>query len=279
MMRFTFPLGRIGGIPLRAHWMFPVLLALALLECWQSRPERLVVLACLVGVATLSLLLHEVAHAVTARTLGVPPGPILLGPFFNASYLKSEPFRPADEIRIAAAGPAANALLAAVLALVTRWIPASWSTASSVGWAALWINLLMAAGNLLPTFPLDGGRILRALLALRLPHLVATRLTVRIGHLVVLTLTGLALLSETVQRTPLLVGLVISICALLLLSSQGPVQRALAREVDLQAQASQRSTSAPGPTPGDPASFRPLSTRQFEAWRERCEAAWKKLQA
>lgn len=110
-----------------------------------------------------SILLHEMAHSVVARRMGIPVHGITLLLFGGVSHLACEPRRPREDLAIAAVGPLTSAILGALF-IAMSWVLGSYPVAKSV---TLWlgiINLGLAAFNLLPGFPLDGGRILKALL-------------------------------------------------------------------------------------------------------------------
>ena len=138
-----------------------------------------------------AVLLHELAHMAAARRRGLGPGEVELLPFGGVARLGTElALRPADEVRVALAGPACNLVLT-VAALVLKsygiWHP-------DLGPFFVRINLMLAGFNLLPAFPLDGGRICRALWANRVGLSRATHRAARLGQVIgVLTvLLGLA---------------------------------------------------------------------------------------
>ncbi len=133
------------------------------------------------------LLLHELGHAFAARRFGIQVDEVVIHPLGGMAKLLWRADQPALEWRVAAAGPAVNLLLAGA-----AYAAASATTAGSTsGWflgTILGVNLVIGAGNLLPAFPLDGGRILRALLTPRLGRAAATRLAVRSGRFLALGL-------------------------------------------------------------------------------------------
>jgi CBS domain-containing protein len=125
-------------------------------------------------------LLHELGHALTALRFGVGIVSITMYPIGGVARLKSQP-RPMQEIWITAAGPAVNLVLAAMLTALEDVAGAEWRApfrdlARS--------NLLLALFNLLPAFPMDGGRLLRAGLALVRPEIEATRIATNVGRAV-----------------------------------------------------------------------------------------------
>jgi Zn-dependent protease len=185
-----FPGYRIGtlfGIPIRLKVSFLVLLGVILL--WMGGLQGVAVAL----VAFASVVLHELGHALTARRLGVPVGDIELHFFGGAARIADLPRTPEHEIAIAAAGPAVSFALAGIgygLAALT-----------GVGFFTLlaFVNVMLGAFNLLPAFPSDGGRILRALLARKRGLVRATDLAVRIGRGVLVTLGVAGLVSGHFQ--------------------------------------------------------------------------------
>jgi len=137
-----------------------------------------------------SVLLHEFGHALVARHLRVPVASIDLSFFGGAARMTDLPRSPGDEIAIAAAGPAVSFALAGLghgLAAVT-----------GLPFFALFglVNLFIGAFNLLPAFPSDGGRILRALLARRHGLVRATDLAVKVGRVVCVALAAYGLFAQ-----------------------------------------------------------------------------------
>lgn len=173
MFGSTFGRWRIGsllGFPVEISWSFLLLLAVALLAFGGVSAVFIILLA--FG----SVLLHELGHAVVARRLGVRVSGIELGFFGGAAKMVELPRSANHEIAIAAAGPAVSLMLAG----------AGFGLGAVLGSALLvqigWINAVIAAFNLLPALPMDGGRILRALLTRRMDFVSATDLAVKISR-------------------------------------------------------------------------------------------------
>lgn len=145
-----------------------------------------------------SLLLHELAHALTARLYGVETKAITLFLFGGVAEMSEEPKRAMDEFRIAVAGPAMSLALAAffwALASVAALAKFSPIITEVLGYLAL-INFVLAVFNLLPAFPLDGGRVLRAWLWQRDDDIMrATETAARVGTFFAYGLMGLGALS------------------------------------------------------------------------------------
>jgi Zn-dependent protease len=178
-----FRIGTLFGFPIRVHLSFLVLLGAVLL--WMGGLAGVLMVLLVAG----SVVVHELGHALVARHLGVPVAGIGLHFFGGAARIVGIPRHPGDEIAIAAAGPAVSFALAGLghgLAAVTGF----------QGFALFgWVNLVLAMFNLLPAFPSDGGRILRAWLARRRGLVRATDLAVTVGRVVCVALgvTGLAI--------------------------------------------------------------------------------------
>lgn len=174
-MKWSFGIGRLFGIPVRVHvGLILLLVALILL----APSEMIVVRTVLVAVIVLaSLILHELAHALAARRYGIETRQILLHPLGGAAVLSERPPTPQAELWIAISAPLANLGLAVVSFAVGAL------TGSPFFLDFAWPNLLLGATNLIPAFPLDGGRVLRALLEMRLGPIRSTRWAARIGRL------------------------------------------------------------------------------------------------
>lgn len=190
-------LGSLLGVPLRVHWSFLLLPAFLL---WRTGSG----LGIAIALAELGLLvalfacvvLHELGHALAARRYGVGTRSITLYPFGGVAELHGEPPSGRAEAAIAAAGPAVNLLLAGALALLAPLLAGFGSQAAVVGRWLVWINLAVAAFNLIPGFPLDGGRALRGLLSRPLGDLRATVWAASVGQILAVVMIGVGLFHE-----------------------------------------------------------------------------------
>jgi Zn-dependent protease len=187
MMFQGFRIGTLFGFPIRVHLSFLVLLGAALL--WMGGAGGVLFLVMVAG----SVLVHELGHALLARRLGVPIAGIGLHVFGGAAEMVGLPRRPDDEIAIAAAGPAVSFALSG-LSYVLAAITGVHVLAVLAG-----VNLALGAFNLLPVFPSDGGRILRAWLARRHGLVRATALAVGVGRVMCLVLGAIGLLTGSFQ--------------------------------------------------------------------------------
>ena len=200
----SLKIARIWGVDIQIHWSFILILFYGAFLFGRNASN--LAAGAIYGVVVILLLfvcvvLHEFGHAIMAKFFGVNVPHITLLPIGGVAQLERMPRKPMQEFLIAIAGPAVNFALAAVLlpaALLvvsmsmrtgTMWalISALMRTAQSMSVGGLLLtlagtNLLLGIFNLLPAFPMDGGRILRALLALRLQYVPATRIAVLIGR-------------------------------------------------------------------------------------------------
>lgn len=170
-MGSSFRLGRLLGVEIGIHasWLiiaFFVTYSLAvvqlpeIVDSW-SVAEYWVVAAVIAGLFFASVVAHELSHALVARRFGLSVERITLFMLGGAAELKEEPKRARDEAFIAAAGPVTSLLIGGVMALVDLFVPILYISVAA-GWLAI-INVALGLFNLLPGFPMDGGRILRAI--------------------------------------------------------------------------------------------------------------------
>jgi Zn-dependent protease len=188
---------RLFGIQLSIHSTFFLLLAYVAWGGWtDAAAEHLAhpIYGALINVVALAVfftcvVLHELGHALTARRFGVGVPRILLLPIGGMAEFDSIPRKPSSELLIALAGPAVNFVIVGVLWIVVSFpsvqieqlVRSFFSSAGNsadidmnLGQELLTMNLVMGCFNLVPVFPMDGGRVLRAILATRLSYLQAT---------------------------------------------------------------------------------------------------------
>ena len=191
--RAAIPMGKWFGIQIGADWSWLIVFWLVTLslggQLAELHPEWSSVERWSLGLATSvlffgSIILHELGHSITAIRLGIPVRSITLFIFGGMARIEKEPERPRDEFAIALAGPAVSLALAVgffVLAL-------GMGQSSILWWTFRWlarINGMLAVFNMIPGFPLDGGRVLRAILWHRKGDLAAaTQVAARVGSLV-----------------------------------------------------------------------------------------------
>ena len=189
-MKWSPKIGRVFGIDVHLHFTFLLLLVFIGFAYWQRTHQ---VEAALLGVTFIlalfgCVLLHELGHALMARRYGIKTRDITLLPIGGLARLERMPENPVQELWVALAGPAVNVAIAALLwlwlTLTDGFSPVEEFAATS-GPALqrlLMVNLFLVAFNLLPAFPMDGGRVLRALLATRLGRRRATAIAANVGQ-------------------------------------------------------------------------------------------------
>jgi Zn-dependent protease/CBS domain-containing protein len=183
-------LGEVAGIGIYAHATFFMLLAfVAMSELANGRGVRAMTSGVLLIVAVFGIVvLHELGHALTAKRFGIRTRDITLLPIGGVARLERMPEKPWQEFLVAIAGPAVNVVLAGVLFAVLTvhgslvGLEAAELRGGSILEKLLWINVTLALFNLLPAFPMDGGRALRAALAMRMDYVKATEIAARLGQ-------------------------------------------------------------------------------------------------
>jgi Zn-dependent protease len=204
-MNWSFRIANVAGIPIRVHITFFVILLLGGYQ-WASLTGTIT--GAVFGVALMILLfvcvtLHELGHSLVARAFGIPVREIVLLPLGGVARMSKNPEKPTHELLIAIAGPAVNVIIIVLLlvpvgltvapSLLTNHglLPADFENTPSLSTALLWLlaaNVSLVVFNLIPAFPLDGGRILRALLAMFMGYPKATRVAVATGQFIALIL-------------------------------------------------------------------------------------------
>ena len=203
-MKWSLRIAKISGIDIYLHWTFLILLAwmgfgtLSNLESGTGMGQFGLVL-----LLFLFVLLHELGHALTGQRFGVKTAHITLLPIGGVASMERMPEKPWQEFWIAIAGPAVNLaialLIGGVLLLSGQWDPSTIRTDYDPGNFAgnlLAVNLVLFLFNLIPAFPMDGGRILRALLSLRFDRAKATQIAARIGQVLAICFVFIGLYSN-----------------------------------------------------------------------------------
>jgi Zn-dependent protease len=188
-MAWSWKIGRLAGIPIYVHWTFLVLIAWLLLGELLQGSDLAVALEGVGFVLALfgCVVLHELGHALMARRFGVPTADITLLPIGGVARLQRIPEHPPQELLVALAGPAVNVAIVVLLLGLGVGFARNILDAEQLLKARFWPKMLvwnafMVLFNLLPAFPMDGGRVLRALLAMRLEYARATRTAASIGQ-------------------------------------------------------------------------------------------------
>ncbi len=216
MRSWSIPVGRLFGIEIRIHLTFLFLLVFlsSTAAATQDATAALRVLG-LFGIVFGSVVLHELGHALVARGSGIPAKGIILLPIGGVTILDEAHAIPDPiqawkrDIRIAVAGPVVNLCIAGLSALILlAAIPGFSLTArpllhsSALLRSIVWANLYLGLFNLLPAYPMDGGRVLRAVFARRTDMVRATQRAVRIGHVfsILMIMVGMLISSRAETR-------------------------------------------------------------------------------
>jgi Zn-dependent protease len=189
-MKWSLKLGRILGIDVYIHLTFLLLLGIVGAAHWLKgrTPEAALTGLLFFSGLFLCVLLHEYGHALAARRYGIATRDITLLPIGGVARLERMPDKPSQELLVSLAGPLVNVVIALGLFIGLKlggyWQPlASLSaTSGSLSERLLVVNVLLVGFNLLPAFPMDGGRVLRAVLAMRMDYARATRIAARTGQ-------------------------------------------------------------------------------------------------
>jgi len=186
-MGWSVKIARVAGTEIKIHITFLIfLLWMGFVYYQEGGPQAAIQGLVFILLLFLCVLLHELGHAVAARAFGVKTPDITLLPFGGVARMQRIPDKPVQEIIVALAGPAVNVVIASLILLITG-DTLNMSQASLLPGAALamqlaTVNIYLFLFNLVPAFPMDGGRVLRALIATRLPYSRATRIAARIGQ-------------------------------------------------------------------------------------------------
>ena len=186
--RWSWRVAEIAGIPIRIHVTLALLLGWIALSYSRTGigPAATAFGVLLVLAVFVVIAVHELAHALVARRFGVPTREILLLPIGGIASIEHMPERPGQELAIAIVGPLVNLALAGIL----------WLAPGDFAWQLARINLGLALFNLIPAFPMDGGRALRAVLALWLRRDRATEIAGRLGMIVAIGFAALGFVTN-----------------------------------------------------------------------------------
>jgi Zn-dependent protease len=209
-MRWSLKIVTIRQIPIRIHATFWLLFALIAYDPnsayridWRGAAMVAAVFAC--------VLLHELGHSLMAQRFGVKVDAITLLPIGGVASMRTMPHKPAVEFLVAVAGPVVSLVLAVIFAMpmlldsgttaLTALLHRPWSAGTPLLFELARINVLLAAFNLLPAFPMDGGRILRSILWPRIGFFRATSWATQLGRCLAIACFVYALISHNISLT------------------------------------------------------------------------------
>lgn len=260
-MRWSLRLGSVSGIDIRVHFTFALLVALLANQGAQAHGSRGALFASLFVLGLFAcVVLHELGHSLVAQRFGVGVREIVLLPIGGVARLLSEPKKPMHELLIAIAGPLVNVVIAGVLFVALQMSPLTLLDAKAMEAYAfgpptvrglfvmlLQGNLVLAVFNMVPALPMDGGRVLRAILSFFVGQVRATNVAAGLAQVLAVGLAFYALSSDQ----PMLV-----LISLLVFMGAGQ-ERATARSNELLAELGagevcdpQAVTFAPGDSVG-----------------------------
>jgi Zn-dependent protease/predicted transcriptional regulator len=189
-MKWSWKLGEVAGIGVHVHATFLLLIAWVALLHWIEERSLALVLQGVGFILVLfaCVLLHELAHALTAKRYGIKTRDITLLPIGGMAQLERIPDDPKQEVWVTLAGSAVNVVIALVL---FAWLQLTGGleplnklsvTGGSFAMRLMIVNVILVVFNMLPAFPMDGGRVLRALLAMRMEYTKATQIAASLGQ-------------------------------------------------------------------------------------------------
>ena len=206
-MKGSFKLGKIAGLGLFIHWTFTILLLFIIYtnyKAGQNAKQIMWALLFIISVFT-TVLLHELGHALAAKKYNIKTKDITLLPIGGLARLEKIPEKPSEELVVAFAGPLVNLVIAFLVGLLVR-VPnnpevlisqlTGGINSSNFLLNFFLVNLWLALFNLIPAFPMDGGRILRAILSYKINRNTATKIAARIGQLIAIAFIFLGLFTN-----------------------------------------------------------------------------------
>lgn len=197
-MKRALTIGKIAGVRVQVHWTFVLLILWIIFAgIWAGTSTAGILWSNLFVIVLFGcVVLHELGHALTAKRFSIPTNEITLLPIGGVASLEDIPEEPREELLITLAGPLVNILIAFLLYLIIPFdflqeldeeqIQQFFSEISARNFLFLlfYANVILAVFNFIPAFPMDGGRILRALLSMRINRVKATQIAANLGQLV-----------------------------------------------------------------------------------------------
>ena len=188
-MRWSINVGRVLGIRFRVHVTFLLLLFFVFASgLSQKGPEDAVRAVLFICAVFLCVVIHELAHSLISRSFGKGVESITLMPIGGLATVEEMPDKPGQEIAMSLVGPFINLAIAGILYVATgrqsgfTFVGLYPASAREFFEGLMSVNIMLAAFNLIPAFPMDGGRVLRGLLALKLDYVEATSIAVSVGQ-------------------------------------------------------------------------------------------------
>ncbi|MBP7272697.1 MAG: site-2 protease family protein [Saprospiraceae bacterium] len=208
-MKGSIRVATILGIPIQIHWTFSLLILWLVYDGSANglSPAGIKWYLLLMAALFVCVLLHEYGHALAARRYGIRTHDITLSPIGGLARLDRLPEKPKQELIVAIAGPLVNVVIACIIYIVLKIILGKNISATEDTIAIFEnpanffpllfiLNIMLVVFNLIPAFPMDGGRMFRALLALKFGRVKATRWAARLGQLIAILFLVFAIYNE-----------------------------------------------------------------------------------
>ncbi len=204
-MRYTIPAGTYFGIPVRIHFTFPLILLVFGAQAWMNgTPADAVRAVGLILAVFLCVVLHEYGHSLQIRRYGIQVRDILLLPIGGMARAERLPEKPHQEFLVAIAGPAVNFVIAAILFAIIYLRSDPVILGDDFVTNLFFINIVLGVFNLIPAFPMDGGRILRGFLAMKFSYLRATRYARVVGQIIALLFVVIGFMNSAFIMLPVI---------------------------------------------------------------------------
>ncbi len=196
-MKGSIRIAKVAGIPVFVHWTFSLFLLWILYmgKSWGMDWQALAMFATFMMTLFLCVILHEFGHALSARKYGVNTKDIILSPIGGVARLDKLPEKPLQEFIVAIAGPMVNVVIAVLIfiglyLLTENGISVIGNERTFFNYTSnffpllFWLNITLVGFNMIPAFPMDGGRVLRSLLSMKIGRSKATKIASYIGQAV-----------------------------------------------------------------------------------------------
>lgn len=189
-MRWSMKIAKLAGIDIFIHFTFFILVTWVAFIQWKLNGSIGAAFSGVVFILAIfaCVVLHELGHALAAKKYGIRTQDIILLPIGGVARLERMPNRPIQELWVALAGPAVNVVIAALLA-ICLWFTKTLTpdnqlamTTSAFVERIMGVNIFLVLFNMIPAFPMDGGRVFRALLATRVAYSKATQVSANLGQ-------------------------------------------------------------------------------------------------
>jgi Zn-dependent protease/predicted transcriptional regulator len=203
-MKYSLYLGKVSGIKISIHWTFLILILWIVLGNLRRGSDINEIMWSVGFVLTIfvCVILHELGHALAAQRFNIKTRDIIILPIGGVAQLESMPEKPKEELIVALAGPLVNFIISAALFPFVKFssevgeLDLNGIGPSNFLPALMSINIWLALFNLIPAFPMDGGRVLRALLGFKLSHAKATRIAATVGQVLAIAFVFFGFMSN-----------------------------------------------------------------------------------